>query len=75
MTGWEARGARLGARLGTRAVAAAAERIARAAQHDVPDDVRVVQEGATVVLSGRDLKARSIDDARLRGFGLAGDLR
>lgn len=62
----------LAERTGARAVAAAVERIARAAQDDAPGDVVVVQEGSTVVLSGRKLRARSIDDARLRGFGMAG---
>lgn len=66
MTGLEARGERQGAR----AVAAAAERIARIAQEEVPGDVRVARDGATVVLSGRSLHVRSIDDPRLRGFGL-----
>ena len=72
MTGLDARGTRVGAR----AVAAAAERIARAAQDEVPRDVRVTREGTDVVLSGRNLRARSINDSRLRGFGsMAGDGR
>lgn len=72
MTGLQARGERMGAR----AAAAAAARIARVAPDEVPGDVRVAQDGATVVLSGRNLRARSIDDARLRGFGLlAGNQR
>lgn len=72
MTGLEDRGERVGAK----AVAEAVERIARVAQEEVPGDVRVTRESATVVLSGRNLRVRSIDDARLRGFGLlAGDGR
>lgn len=67
MTGLEARAERVG----IKAVAAVVERIVRAAQDDVPRDVRVTREGAAVVLSGRNLRARSMDDARLRGFGLA----
>lgn len=67
VTGLKARAARIGAK----AVAAAAERVVVAARDDVPGDVRVTREGATVVLSGRNLRARSMDDARLRGFGLA----
>lgn len=59
-----------GARAGAKAVAAAAERIARVARDEVPDDVRVEQDGGNIVLHGRDLRARSIDDTRLRGFGL-----
>lgn len=64
-----------GVRLGERAVAAAVEKIVRIAGNDVPDDVRVEQVGATMVLSGRNLRARSMDDARLRGFGPAGGTR
>lgn len=66
MSGLDARGVRVGAR----AAAAAAERIVRAAQGEVPGDVRVTREGSDIVLSGRNLRARSISDTRLRGFGL-----
>lgn len=66
MTGLEARAERIGAK----AVAATAEHVETAAQDDAPGDVRVTREGAGVVMSGRNLRARSIDDVRLRGFGM-----
>jgi len=61
---------RHGERVGAKAVAAAAERLTEAAQDQVPRDVRVAREGTDVVLSGRRLRARSLDDPRLRGLGL-----
>lgn len=57
-------------RAGARRVAKVAERLAEAATDEVPRDVRVTREGAAVVLSGRRLRVRSMDDARLRGIGL-----
>ena len=65
-----------GENIGGEAVAAAVERLVEAARENVPGDVRVVREGTDVVLIGRSLRARSLDDPRLRGFGmLAGDGR
>ncbi len=63
-------------RISARRVARLVERLAEAAADDVPPDVRVTREGPAVVLSGRRLRVRSIDDAGLRGIGLlAKDLR
>lgn len=57
-------------RIGARRVARVVERLAEAARDEVPPDVRVASESGAVVLSGRRLRARSMDDARLRGIGL-----
>lgn len=63
-------------RIGARRVARVVDRLAEAAAAEVLGDVRVTREAGTVVLSGRRLRVRSIDDARLRGVGLlAKDLR
>lgn len=66
MAALEARGERAGARR----VARTLERLEAAVRDEVPDDVRVAREGAAVVLSGRGLRARMLEDARLRGLGL-----
>ncbi len=63
-------------RIGARRVKRVVELLAEAAADEVSRDVRVTREGTAVVLSGRRLRARSMDDARLRGIGLlAKDLR
>lgn len=61
-----------GERVGAKAAAGAAEKLAEAAREHVPGDVSVVHEGTDVVLIGRGLRARSMDDPRLRAIGLAG---
>lgn len=72
MRGIEARGAPLGARRVERIV----QQLAEAAQGEVPGDVRVSREAGAVVLSGRGLRGRALEDVRLRGLGmLAKELR
>lgn len=51
------------------AVARAVTRIMVAARETVPHGVVVARDGDTIVLSGRDLRARSLTDPALRGIG------
>lgn len=65
-----------GARIGARRVERVVGRLAEAMRDEVPGDVAVTREGGAVVLAGRRLRARSMDDPRLRGFAmLAKELR
>lgn len=62
--------ARAAARAGARRVDRVVARLAETASQEVPDDVRVSREGDDVVLTGRGLRARAMDNARLRGIGM-----
>lgn len=57
-------------RVGAGRVARVVQALEAAVRDEVPDDVRVTREGDAVVLTGRGLRARATDDARLRGLGL-----
>jgi len=52
-----------------RAVASEAASLFERARADVPRDVRVERTGDGIIVSGRNLFARSLNDARLRGIG------
>lgn len=65
MRGLQDRGERIGA---TRVIRMA-ERVAELARSEVPGDLEVAREGQDVVLRGRRLRTRALDDARLRGLG------